>query len=304
MILLASAACLQLSGCGGREPLRISSSNTPIESLDGSETVAPQGTVYYGEQSPAPTQPVQAQAQAPQAQVATVPPPPPAETKKNRKGGFFSRLPFIGGKDDEPEVAINPNVDMASEAELAAMPVTAGSPPTEEEDRARSLLDRAVDTIPFVGEGGAGQSPNVPNLAQESPETVVVTATENRKKLMRQLDLQVVFEPQSISLSSDRRLKISAFLVNKGKEQAVLGFNTTQHIEILIRDASGQIITRWSDDFVFNQTLTSLSVNPGERVEYSETISTRDMRPGQEYTLEVQMVGYEPLTWRQGLRPG
>jgi hypothetical protein len=68
-----------------------------------------------------------------------------------------------------------------------------------------------------------------------------------------------------------------------------LEFPTTQHIEILARNASGAVVERWSDDRGFEREEGIVVINPRERIEYQEKISTREMRAGQAYSVEVAL---------------
>jgi hypothetical protein len=69
-----------------------------------------------------------------------------------------------------------------------------------------------------------------------------------------------------------------------------LEFPTTQRIEVLVRNRNGKLVEQWSEDQAFTNEPTLVTINPGERLEYSANIATRDMVGGESYTI----VGYFP----------
>ncbi len=107
--------------------------------------------------------------------------------------------------------------------------------------------------------------------------------------------MTVRVEPLPVMLSETRQLKVTLQLVNKGKKLAQLEFPTTQRIEVLVRNSLGKMVEQWSEDQSFAQELTLVAVNPGERLEYSVSVSTRDLVAGQSYTVEAFFPNYEQL---------
>lgn len=107
------------------------------------------------------------------------------------------------------------------------------------------------------------------------------------------LDLQL--PPQPIRLSETRQLPVNVRLTNRGDRAVELRFPTEQRIEIYLRDAAGDIVTRWSDNRAFEANATSILINPNEHLEYSETIATRDLAPNKVFTVEVSMPAYPEL---------
>ena len=53
------------------------------------------------------------------------------------------------------------------------------------------------------------------------------------------------------------------------------------------------MLTKSSADRIFNQESRYLLINPEERLEFNESLSTRDMQPGKPYTVESFFLGYE-----------
>lgn len=107
--------------------------------------------------------------------------------------------------------------------------------------------------------------------------------------------------PLPLHLSDTRQLKITIVLANISKRFVQLAFPTTQRVEILVRDDSGKIVTQWSEDQSFENSADYISINAGERLEYSASISTRDMTAGRKYTIEGFFPNYPDLIARQPL---
>ena len=123
------------------------------------------------------------------------------------------------------------------------------------------------------------------------------------RQLPDELALGVSWLPADIDLDRVRRLAVEVVLENGGDEMATLRFPTSQRLEIQLRDASGEVLTRWSDDRAFTRSPGHLTINPGERVVYRETISLRELEAGRSYSLEVLFPGYPELRSLQTLQP-
>src|SRR5260370_40097569 len=89
------------------------------------------------------------------------------------------------------------------------------------------------------------------------------------------LDLQIT--PQTVKLSEVRQLSVKVTLANLSKRPVSLDFPTTQRIEIYLMDSAGEILAKWSDNHAILEKPATILINPQERVEYSETIATRDL---------------------------
>ena len=99
----------------------------------------------------------------------------------------------------------------------------------------------------------------------------------------------LVVSPQDPVLKDQRELGVTYTFRNNSKEMTRLEFPTTQHIEILAKNASGSVVERWSDDRGFEKEDGIVVINPRERIEYREKSSTREMRDGQAYTVEASL---------------
>jgi hypothetical protein len=111
------------------------------------------------------------------------------------------------------------------------------------------------------------------------------------------LDLQIT--PQTVKLSEVRQLGIKLSLANLSKRPVPLEFPTNQRIEIYLMNSAGDILTKWSDNHAITDKPGTILVNPQERIEYSETISTRELTPNKVFIAEVFFPQYPELRIRQ-----
>jgi hypothetical protein len=99
-------------------------------------------------------------------------------------------------------------------------------------------------------------------------------------------------EPSQFSLVERRELDSTYTVHNNTKKIIRLDFNTTQRIDILTFDPSGKVIEKWSEDRTFRLQDGVVIINPKERIQYSEKVATRDMKPLEPYTIKADIVGY------------
>ena len=111
------------------------------------------------------------------------------------------------------------------------------------------------------------------------------------------LDLQIT--PQTVKLSEVRQLAIKVSVTNLSKRPVALDFPTNQRIEIDLRNAAEDILTKWSDNHAIIERPGTLLINPQERVEYNETIATRDLTPNKVFVAEVFFPAYPELRIQQ-----
>src|SRR5215469_1818291 len=91
------------------------------------------------------------------------------------------------------------------------------------------------------------------------------------------LDLQIT--PQTVKLSEVRQISVKVTLANLSKRPVALDFQTSQRIEIYL--------TKWSENHAIVEKPATILVNPSERIEYNETISTRELTPNKVFVAEV-----------------
>jgi hypothetical protein len=124
-----------------------------------------------------------------------------------------------------------------------------------------------------------------------------VPTYQNPKLRGLMLDLQI--SPQTVKLSEMRQLDVKLTLTNQGKRAVVLDFPTDQRIEIYLLNSTGSILTRWSENHAIKTTPGTVLINPGEHVEYNQTIATRDLTPNRVFTVEAFFPNYPELRVRQ-----
>lgn len=110
-------------------------------------------------------------------------------------------------------------------------------------------------------------------------------------------------EPANFSVQDRRELDVVYSIRNNTGKIIRFDYGTTQRIDIMTRDASGNIIDRWSEDRAFKPQEGLIILNPRERIEYSEKIPTREMKPGQSYAVDAEVTGYPDYTVSKTITP-
>ena len=111
------------------------------------------------------------------------------------------------------------------------------------------------------------------------------------------LDLQI--SPQTVKLSEVRQLNVKLTLANLSKRPVTLDFHTTQRIEIYLTNSAGDVLTKWSENHAITEKAATVLINPNERIEYNETISTRELTPNKVFIAEVFFPQFLELRIRQ-----
>jgi len=119
----------------------------------------------------------------------------------------------------------------------------------------------------------------------------------------KRLELTMSVEPLPLDLGETRQLKVTLRLANKSKRLVQLDFPTTQRIEVLVRNRNGKLVEQWSEDQAFNNEPTLVTINPGERLEYSANVATRDMVAGEPQTIIGYFPNYDQLKATQVIVP-
>jgi hypothetical protein len=109
------------------------------------------------------------------------------------------------------------------------------------------------------------------------------------------LRLTLTLNPAKVKLADIKRVEVALQLTNAGKKLVQLEFPTSQRIDVLVKNSAGRVIERWSEDQPIANEPTVVTINPGERLEYTAGISTREMAVGQRYTVEAFFPRYEQL---------
>ena len=116
---------------------------------------------------------------------------------------------------------------------------------------------------------------------------------------LRGLVLTLELSPQPVKLSEVRQLEVRLTVTNKGRREVPLDFPNEQRIEIYLRNPAENILTKWSDNHAFADEPGTVLINPGEHVDYTTTIATRELAPNKVFIAEVFLPSYPELTIRQ-----
>ncbi len=129
------------------------------------------------------------------------------------------------------------------------------------------------------------------NIVRGSPDRIEDVGRARSKSIAMECEVT----PSPVKLSETRRLDVKLSVENTSGRIVTLHFPTAQRIEIQLVGSQRGVVTRWSDDRMFAQVMGQLTINPGEKLRFSETISTRDLKPGEDYEIEVFMPGQANL---------
>jgi intracellular proteinase inhibitor BsuPI len=116
---------------------------------------------------------------------------------------------------------------------------------------------------------------------------------------LRGLSLDLQITPQTVKLSEVRQLSVKVTLANLSKRPVTLDFPTTQRIEIYLTNSAGDVLTKWSENHAIAEKPGTILINPSERIEYNETISTRELTPNKVFIAEVFFPQFLELRVRQ-----
>ncbi|MDQ6808291.1 MAG: BsuPI-related putative proteinase inhibitor [Verrucomicrobiota bacterium] len=150
----------------------------------------------------------------------------------------------------------------------------------------------------------AGQTPAATSekrswLGRLNPFHASERLPEYKDPRLRGLVLTLELSPQPVKLSEVRQLEVRLTATNKGRREIPLDFPNEQRIEIYLRDSLEHILTKWSDNHAFADEPGSVLINPGEHVDYTTTIATRDLAPNKVFIAEVFFPSYPELMIRQ-----
>ena len=179
------------------------------------------------------------------------------------------------------------------------------------QDGSQTFAEPAPDeSTPFFVSGGAAREEALLIEQRNSPATGYPRVKKNPDSAVGQMcsfftrlapkfnliapgasvdTASLVVSPQDPVLKDQKELAVTYTVRNNSKEMTRLEFPSGQRIEILARTSSGSVIERWSDDRGFEKEEGIVVINPRERIEYQEKISTRELRPGKAYTVEAAL---------------
>lgn len=185
----------------------------------------------------------------------------------------------------------------------ASLAACAGPRADGDGERGPGLLSRSVSTVGnSMRSVGSVIGSSLRSVGKLSP----FRGGGKRSKLPRDvhgLEMEMTLSPDPVKLSETRRIAVSVRITNRSKRLVHLQFPTAQRLEILVRDPAGRVIVQWSEDQYFAQAVSYLAINPGERVEYSEKVPTRELVAGTAYTVEAFLVRHDDLRARKTIVP-
>jgi hypothetical protein len=176
----------------------------------------------------------------------------------------------------------------------AAAPVTEPAQPEAPRVRKPGFWERAWDSSKKGANRVWGATKKVGSVATAPFHRGDTKSSENEKG-WRQLSMSMSLDPATVKLPETRSIRVSVKVVNNGKNATQLDFPTTQRIEVLLKNESGKVLAKWSEDQKVEAEEGFLVVNPQEHLEYTATISTREMTAGQTYLIEAYFPNYDQL---------
>lgn len=148
------------------------------------------------------------------------------------------------------------------------------------------------------------QSPNSVGAVFTHFFTDMFSSIKLRKWRNTPTSQKIVVEPPQFSLADRREVTVTYVIENNTKKILRIDYPSTQRVEIITRDPQEQIIEKWSDDRAFEQREGVVFVNPKERIEYTEKVPTRDMKPDLTYSIEGSVPNNPQYTHRHLVTPG
>ncbi|GGF15625.1 hypothetical protein GCM10010954_12850 [Halobacillus andaensis] len=104
------------------------------------------------------------------------------------------------------------------------------------------------------------------NSEEESSESSEEPEPENIVSLIEQLTFDSNVE------STEEGLDFNFHITNEADEPIILGFNSSQKYEIVLENADGEEVYKYSNEQAFSQQLTTEELDPGDKLEANETL--------------------------------
>lgn len=181
-------------------------------------------------------------------------------------------------------------------ADAAPAPVAAPTPAPARKPRKPGFWERAW-TSTKKGTGAVGRVVTRPFRGGKKDDAPKAEAG------WRNLSMTLAVEPAQVKLTDTRSIRVVLAVVNKGKQSVQLEFPTSQRIEVILRADDGKVLSKWSEDQKIEEEQGFLVINPEERLEYSATVSTRDMAAGRTYLVEAFFPNFDQLRASQTIAP-
>ncbi|PTX96962.1 hypothetical protein DB345_07235 [Spartobacteria bacterium LR76] len=214
---------------------------------------------------------------------------------KSRYLALIAILPLAAQAQDLTPAADKVAAEQAAAA-FAVRPLDESSPFFVQRERAKFDLSQAGQAR--AADANVAVYPRVKNSENAASTMVTRFFTDMFSSIhigrLRQEPTTetLTIEPKSFSVGDRRELDTTYVVRNNTNKLLRLDFTTSQRLEIITRDAAGNVIDKWSDDRAFKPQEGIIIINPKERIQFNETVPTRDMKPAEPYTIQADVVGY------------
>jgi len=109
--------------------------------------------------------------------------------------------------------------------------------------------------------------------------------------------------PATFSLADRREIDVTYRISNMTRRMMVLDFSSSQRFDVVVKDSTGKVVERWSDDRSFSDQAGVVTINPREFIEYTARIPTREMQAGQNYLIQASLEGHPEYTQSIAVTP-
>ncbi|OHE78632.1 MAG: hypothetical protein A3F67_06535 [Verrucomicrobia bacterium RIFCSPHIGHO2_12_FULL_41_10] len=201
------------------------------------------------------------------------------------------------------QLAVAEQVDTISQNEVNAISLTgpsAESPFFVEREEARQALAQAATNSTSMNPPLPPRPSVKKQVGQFFHSFVKSIKVGNKKKLP---PMELLLEPSVFSVADVSELNVTFKITNNKKEIILMEFPTNQRFEILIKEPSGRVIYRWSEDRSFDAMLGLVTIDPEESVVYTEKIPITMMKDGTTYSIEVTLLGQQGYCITQKITP-
>ena len=145
--------------------------------------------------------------------------------------------------------------------------------------------------------------PRPPVLQQVKNKIQGLFASVKSSKGSKKLPLLLTVDPANFSIANHPDLAVSLKISNSQRQEIEFLYPNDQRLEILVMDSTGTVLSRWSQDRIFDPMEGFVEINPSEFIIYSEKLPTSAMTAGETYTIEASLAGQEGYTTSTTITP-
>jgi len=110
---------------------------------------------------------------------------------------------------------------------------------------------------------------------------------DDQEKVADNLRLRVYLNDDEFE--RDEELKVSIEIMNTGRDDINLRFNSAQKYNIYIKSLSGRILYSWDEGKMFSQALQNIEIEGQNSLSFEEKIGLSQFRKGN-YIVEIEIV--------------